>query len=161
MKILDDLREFTKGGGICKRIVTIIINPCFHAVCLYRLSHFFFLIHLTGISKIVWYINRMLFHIDIDYRARLAGGLVIVHGLGTVIGKDVISTGRLKVYQSVTIGGNQGKHTFNTKYGIELTQPLIEDNVTIFTNACVFGPVCVAGNSIIKAGSIITKDYLI
>lgn len=39
----------------------------------------------------------MLFHVDIDYRADLAGGFVLVHGLGTVIGKTVIYTGAIVV----------------------------------------------------------------
>jgi len=47
--------------------------------------------------------------VDIDYRADLAGGFMLIHGLGTVIGKNVISRGKLKVYQHVTLGGGNGK----------------------------------------------------
>jgi len=65
------------------------------------------LIHLIPVAKLIWYMNRLLFHCDIDYRADLAGGFMIVHGLGIVIGSGVKSNGRLKVYQGVTLGGDR------------------------------------------------------
>ena len=108
-------------------------------------------------GKIIWYINRLLFHVDIDYKADLAGGFVLIHGLGTVIGGSVRSEGRMIIYQGVTIGGNNGK-TRNLENGKTLYQPLLKDNVTIYTNACVFGPVIINENTIIKAGSMITHD---
>ena len=103
MRIIDDFKAFSNNtvqGGL-----KLITNPCFHSVCLYRLSSFFYKVHLSIFAKIVWYINRIIFNVDIDYRADLAGGLVLVHGIGIVIGKTVISKGRLVIYQNVTLGG--------------------------------------------------------
>lgn len=106
MKIIQDFNAFLQNdNSISKKIATLIFNPNFHSVVLYRVSHFFYKCHLNIISKIIWYINRVIFCVDIDYRAELAGGFRLVHGLGTVIEKDVISMGRLTVYQNVTIGG--------------------------------------------------------
>lgn len=85
MRIIQDWRQFTLDGGLKKKIATLLFNPCFHSVCLFRLSNFFYRMHLTVISKIIWYINRLLYNVDIDYRADLAGGFHLVHGLGTVI----------------------------------------------------------------------------
>lgn len=157
MKIVSDFKAFVNGRGLKKAVATLFFNPCFHSVCLYRLSHFFYQIHLTILSKIIWYINRLFFHVDIDYRAKLAGGFVLVHGLGTVIGGSVCSEGKLVVYQGVTIGGNNGR-TRDLENGKRLYQPLLKSNVTIYTNASVFGPIVIKENAIIKAGSIITND---
>ena len=157
MRLPADYKEFTREGGISKKISTILFNPCFHSVCLYRLSNLLYRIHLSILSKIIWYINRLLFHVDIDYRADLAGGFYLVHGLGTVIGKSVCSTGPLKVYQGVTIGGNNNKVRVDDN-GKEWGQPLFGKNVVVYTGASVFGPVVIGDNAIIKAGEIITHD---
>lgn len=157
MRIVEDYKAFTESGGISKKIATLLFNPCFHSVCLYRLSNFFCRCHLGVISKILWYFNRMLFHVDIDYRADLAGGFVLVHGLGTVIGCEVRSKGRLHVYQGVTIGGNNGKIRVDEN-GKIWGQALIGENVTIYTDASIFGPVVIGENAVIKAKSLITHD---
>lgn len=157
MRLFRDFAEFTSGGGICKKIATVLCNPCFHSVVLYRLSSLFYRLHLTILSKIIWYINRMVFHVDIDYRADLAGGFVLVHGIGTVIGKGVCSQGSLTVYQGVCLGGNGGRQRVDGN-GRIWTQPLIGNNVKIYTGAYVFGPVIISDNSSIKAGSITVHD---
>jgi len=156
MRILEDYKEFA-SGGVKGKIATILFNSCFHSVALYRLSNFCYKLHLTVFSKIIWYVNRMLYHVDIDYRADLAGGFVLIHGLGTVIGKDVRSMGKLVVYQGVCLGGNGNKQRIDDLGNI-WTQPLLEENVKIFTGAYVFGPVIIHKNINIKAGSIITHD---
>lgn len=157
MKIIEDLKAFSKGSKI-KLFVTILTNPCFHSVCLYRLSSFFYRIHLSPLSKVIWYLNRIIFNIDIDYRADLAGGFVIIHGLGVVIGHHVISTGKLTVYQNVTLGGNQGR-TYKMKNGMTIDQPYIENDVIIYSGASVYGPVYLKKETKIKAGSIISEKW--
>lgn len=157
MRIAEDFKAYTDQGGIGKKLTTLVFNPCFHSVCLYRLSNLFYRCHLQVISKMIWYVNRMLYHVDIDYRADLAGGFVLIHGLGTVIGCEVCSKGRLYVYQGVTIGGNNGK-TRVDEDGKVWGQALIGDNVRIYTGACVFGPVVIRDNAVIKARKIVTED---
>lgn len=79
MRINKDSTAFVNGvgGGIEKKIATLFFNPCFHSVCLYRLSSFFYneKWRFNILSKIIWYLNRIIFNVDIDYRADLAGGL--------------------------------------------------------------------------------------
>ncbi|MCI8307607.1 MAG: hypothetical protein HFH14_06105 [Lachnospiraceae bacterium] len=156
MYIIKDLKAFCNSGGIGKVLATVFLNPCFHSVLLYRISSFFNRIHLKIVAKIIWYINRVVYNVDIDYRAKLSGGFVLVHGIGTVIGCNVVSEGRLTVYQGCTLGGNQGR---SAEYrGVSIVQPVLQDGVVIYTNACVFGPAIIGKNVKIKAGSIITHN---
>lgn len=78
MRINKDFSAFvdSAGGGLEKKIATLLFNPCFHSVCLYRLSSFLYIpkLRFNVLSKIVWYLNRIIFNVDIDYRADLAGG---------------------------------------------------------------------------------------
>lgn len=156
MKLIKDLREFVGEGGFIKTVGTVLINPCFHSVVLYRLSAFFYKIKCSVLAKFIWYINRVIFSVDIDYRANLAGGFVLVHGLGTVIGKDVVSLGPLVVYQGVTIGGSGKSRIIEGEK--EIWQPILGKNVCIYTNAMVLGPVRISDNVKIKAGERITID---
>lgn len=109
MNITTDFKAFIDGKGPGRALGTLLLNPCFHAVALHRLAAFLYRAHLEPLSKLVWCLNRMLYHIDIDYRAKLAPGFRLVHGLGVVIGAGVESEGPLTVYQGVTIGGSHGK----------------------------------------------------
>ncbi len=158
MRITKDLNAFAAGRGTGKKIVTVIANPNFHSVCLYRLSNQLYRIHLGFLGKIIWYINRLFFHVDIDHRANLAGGFVLVHGLGTVIGKDVISKGRLTVYQHVTIGGGNGQPGRKDPDGKVRGMPLFENNVKVYAGAMIIGGITVGENTKVKAGRIVSKD---
>ena len=156
MRIVEDFKLWTLNGGVTKKVATLMFNPCFHSVCLFRLSNLFYRVHLAVVAKIIWYINRLLFHVDIDYRADLAGGFCLVHGLGVVIGKNVKSLGALTVYQGVTLGGS-GK-VRELAGGGTIDQPLLGKNTVLYTNSCIFGPVITPDNYVLKAGKILTKD---
>lgn len=110
MNINVDFAEAAGGKGFPRSLGTFLLNPCFHAVALFRLSALLYRCHLEPLAKIVWCLNRMLYHVDLDYKAKLAPGFRLVHGLGVVIGAGVVSEGPLTVYQGVTIGGSHGRH---------------------------------------------------
>ena len=152
--IIKDLKAFSEGSKK-KMIVTLFTNPCFHSVCLFRMSNWFYRIHLAPIAKIIWYFNRMWYHVDIDYRAQLAGGLVIKHGLGLVIGHHVRSLGPVKLYQGVTLGGCGKVRLYE---GEKIDQPILSENVIVYTDAKIFGPVVIGKNNHVRAGSLITED---
>ncbi len=154
MRLIQDLKAYSKGS-VKKAIVTALINPCFHAIILFRISSFFHRAHLDILAKIFWYINRVIYAVDIDFRANLAGGLVIFHGVGLVVGMDVVSKGRLTLYQGVTLGGNGRTREIDGKL---VDQPVIGTDVIIYTDAKIFGPVIIGDNCVIKSGVIITED---
>ena len=70
---------------------------------------------------------------------------------------NVKSLGKLIVYQGVTIGGTNNKVRKINGDNL-LDQPIIGNNVIIYTDAKIFGPVIIGDNNIIKASSIVTKD---
>ena len=142
------------GGGLANAIAAFI-NPCFHSVIFYRFSQLLYRCHLSVFAKVIWYLNRLLFGVDIDYRADLAGGFCLIHGLGCVIGKDVQSNGRLTVYQGVTIGGSGKSRFYNEK---EIWQPILGDDVVVYCNSMILGPVAIGDGVRIKAGEMVTSD---
>ena len=117
MNINVDFAEAAGGKGFPRSLGTFLLNPCFHAVALFRLSALLYRCHLEPLAKIVWCLNRMLYHVDLDYKAKLAPGFRLVHGLGVVIGAGVVREGPLTVYQGVNIGGSHGRHREDVRGG--------------------------------------------
>lgn len=157
MNINVDFAAAAGDKGFPRSLGTFFLNPCFHAVALFRLSAFLFRAHLEPLAKVVWYLNRMLYHVDLDYKARLAPGFRLVHGLGVVIGAGVVSDGPLTVYQGVTIGGSHGRHRDDDR-GNVFWQPHFGNDVIVYTNSCVFGPIYIGDDAIVKAARIVTRD---
>lgn len=157
MNINTDFDVAAEGKGFPRCLGTFFLNPCFHAVALFRLAAFLYRVHLEPLAKVVWCANRMLYHVDLDYRARLAPGLRLIHGLGVVIGAGVVSDGPLTVYQGVTIGGSNGRYREDGRGGV-FWQPHFGSNVIVYTNSCIFGPIYIGDGAIVKAARIVTKD---
>lgn len=157
MNLICDFKAVSEGKGFPRSIGTFFLNPCWHTVCLYRLSSQLYRLHLEPFAKITWYLNRVLYSVDIDYRAKLAPGFKLVHGLGVVVGSGVVSEGPLSIYQSVTIGGTMGKERIGVDGSI-FTQPHFGKNVTVYTGTCLFGPIYVGDNARILANRTITRD---
>lgn len=84
-------------------------------------------------STMCSYLIRLLYppKKDMEVLGQIGEGLVIYHGHGTVIAPYSIGK-NFSVYQGVTIGRN-------AKPGREINNPIIGDNVTVFTNAVVAG----------------------
>ncbi|MDK2586345.1 hypothetical protein QOZ83_10770 [Romboutsia sedimentorum] len=151
---MSDLKYF-KENSHSKSYIGVLVNPCFYAVLLYRLSNQLYRYKLSIFAKLVWFINRVVFSVDIDYRAKIGNNFMLIHGLGTVIGCDVKIGNNVKVYQGVTLGGC-GK--IRHENGEILTQPIIGDDCIIYTNACIFGPVKIKSNARIQACKVILED---
>ncbi|WP_416995951.1 serine O-acetyltransferase [Alistipes putredinis] len=153
----EDLSKFVGNRGGAAALAIFLINPCFHSVAWFRLSSFLFRHRLEAFAKLAWSFNRFAYHVDIDYRAKIAPGFRLVHGLGVVIGGGMVSEGPMTVYQNVTIGGSRDRVREKTGGGC-FAQPHFGRNVTIYSGASVFGPVYIGDNAMIKAGRIVTKD---
>ena len=154
VNFMSDIKNF-RNNSPSRSYVAVLLNPCFYSVVLYRISNKLYKMKLKVFAKIIWLINRIIFSVDIDYRANIGKNFMLVHGLGTVIGFDVKIGDNVKIYQGVTVGGSGKVRSIDNK---EFTQPIIGDNCIIYTNVCVFGPVIISNNSKIKACKVVTDD---
>ncbi|MFQ9311502.1 MAG: serine O-acetyltransferase [Paraclostridium sordellii] len=153
---MDDLKYFKKNSP-SNSYGAVLLNPCFYSVLLYRISNKLYNKRLTVLAKLIWLINRVVFCVDIDYRATIGKNFMVVHGLNIVIGSDVKIGDNVKIYQGVTLGGC-GKIKYENN--IQITQPIIGNGCTVYTNACIFGPIKIKENSVIKACTVVTKDII-
>ena len=98
------------------------------------------------------YVLRFLFppKKDLEIGGEIGEGLVVYHGHGTVIAAHSIGK-NLQIYQGVTIGRNPDATR-------EINNPIIGDDVSIYTNAVVAGGITIGDNVSIGAGAVVMKD---
>lgn len=104
-------------------------------------------------GKAVWgYLLRFLFppKKDLEIGGEIGEGLVVYHGHGTVIAAHSIGR-NLQIYQGVTIGRNPDAAK-------AINNPIIGNDVSIYTNAVVAGGITIGDNVSIGAGAVVMKD---
>jgi serine O-acetyltransferase len=95
--IKDDIRRVP---GHWLRV--LLTNRGVHALICYRISHFLWKHKIPLIPLILTRIIQILYGIDIDWRSKISGGCLIVHGVGLVIGNGVVIGKNAKIYHGVT-----------------------------------------------------------
>lgn len=110
-------------------------------------------IHRCAETSRIWgYGIRLLYppKRDLEVGGDIGEGLVVYHGHGTVIAAHKIGR-NFQIYQGATVGNNP-------KPGQTRNNPIIGDNVTVYTNAVVAGHITIGDNVEIGAGAVVMKD---
>lgn len=154
-RIVQDLKGYAEGS-VVKGIYTVLLNSNFQMIFWYRLAHSLGKLRLHVLSKIIMYLHKLIFAVDIDYRCEIGGGFRIVHGMGIVIGKDVVIGENVAVYKGVVLGGSEDRQ--REIDGRVCMQPIIGDGTKLYTDAAVFGPCKIGRNCVIGAHAVVTRD---
>jgi len=96
--------------------------------------------------------------IDIHPGARIGRYFSIDHGTGVVIGQTAIIGNHVRLYQGVTLGAK--RFMFDEK-GLPVDiprHPIIEDNVTIYSNTSVLGRITIGEGSVIGGNIWLTHS---
>jgi serine O-acetyltransferase len=128
----------------------IFTYPGLHALWIYRVSHFFWIIKIKTISKVISNIGRLLTGIEIHPGAIIGKRFFIDHGMGVVIGETAIIGDDVTIYHGVTLGGtswNKGKR-----------HPTLEDNVVIGAGAKILGPITLGKKSRVGSNSVVVRN---
>ena len=92
--------------------------------------------------------TRILFSCDIEQV--LPKSTTLRHPIGIVVGKHAELGENVKINQNVTIGGRGGENPKG--------QPIIKDNVKIYTGAVVLGNVTLEEGCVVGANSVVLED---
>ena len=82
----------------------------------------------------------------------------IDHGTGVVIGETCIIGNHVTLYQGVTLGAKSFKYDENGNMLNIPRHPIIEDHVTIYSNASILGRITIGHHSIIGGNIWVTND---
>lgn len=158
-KLYTDIRSiFNNDPAVNNEAEVIFCYPCIKAMLHYRFAH---LLHALGVPllpRIITEIAHSETGIDIHPGATIGEYFSIDHGTGVVIGETCIIGRHVTIYQGVTLGAknfclNHEGHPVNIP-----RHPIIEDNVTIYSNASVLGRITIGHDSTIGGNVWVTQS---
>ncbi len=127
----------------------IFCYPVVVAMTHHRIAHELLVMGVPIIPRIIAEQAHSHTGIDIHPGAQIGDHFCIDHGTGVVIGETCIIGSHVMLYQGVTLGA---KNFTLDETGVPLNiprHPIIEDNVTIYSNASVLGRITIGHDSVI------------
>ncbi len=137
----------------------IFCYPGLLAITSQRLAHELLKLKVPLIPRIITEHAHSLTGIDIHPGARIGERFFIDHGTGVVIGETSIIGNNVRIYQGVTLGAKSfplDEHG-NPIKGID-RHPIVEDDVTIYSNATILGRVTLGKGSVIGGNVWLTRS---
>ncbi len=152
MGLIRSVKNIQKYDPSARYFLDILLtSPGLHAIGLYRIAHFFWVIHLKLIARLISNLTRFLTGIEIHPAAQIGKGFVIDHGTGVVIGESTRIGDDVLIYQGVTLGGT-GNISDQKRH------PTICNHVMIGAGAKVLGNIKVGAHARIGANAVVLKD---
>jgi serine O-acetyltransferase len=152
VRIFEDLKTVREKDPSSGSYLTIFLfSNGMHAIWLYRIAHFFWIIKIKFIARLISAISKTITGVEIHPGAKIGRRFFIDHGVGTVIGETAVIGDDVLLYHQVTLGG------ITTKRGIK-RHPTICDHVMIAAGAKVLGDIKVCTYAKIGANSVVLKD---
>ena len=146
-----DLRFFKQNDPACKYFSTpLLFYKGFLGLATYRAAHCLWNGERHTMALFLQNRASEVFGVDIHPAATIAGGVMIDHATGVVIGETSDIEKGVSIFQGVTLGGKgfeSGKRHPNIKQG-----------ATVFAASTVLGNITVGRNSIVAAGSLVLHN---
>ncbi len=152
-EITDDIKAANRFS-LANKLVIFFFNRGFHALFMYRISNLLYRWRIPLLPMIFTRFIQIIYAIDIDYKATLSGGIVIVHGVGLVIGSGVYIDTNAILFHGVTLGRRGIGPVISLTDGF----PKIGKDCIICTGATIIGKVTIGENSIIGANCVISQN---
>ena len=131
-----------------------IVNTMTH----YRLAHVLHKMQVPVIPRIITEQDHSKTGIDIHPGATIGEYFAIDHGTGVVIGETAIIGNHVTLYQGVTLGAKSFKYDADGNMLNVPRHPIIEDRVTIYSNASILGRITIGHDSVIGGNIWLTHD---
>jgi serine O-acetyltransferase len=146
-----DIKFFKDHDPACNYFSTpLLFYKGFLGLATYRAAHCLW--NNDRHTMALFFQNRAseVFGVDIHPAAKIAGGVMIDHATGVVIGETCEIGPEVSIFQGVTLGGKgfeSGKRHPNIKKG-----------ASIFAASTVLGDITIGEGAIIAAGSLVLTD---
>ena len=135
----------------------IYCYPVVNAMTHYRIAHVLHNMQSPVIPRIITEQAHSKTGIDIHPGATIGEYFSIDHGTGVVIGETSIIGSHVTLYQGVTLGAKSFKYDSEGNMLNIPRHPIIEDNVTIYSNASILGRITIGHDSIIGGNIWVTN----
>ncbi len=131
-----------------------VVNTMIH----YRIAHKLHELKVPVIPRIITEQAHSKTGIDIHPGATIGEYFAIDHGTGVVIGETAIIGDHVTLYQGVTLGAKSFKYDAQGNMLNVPRHPIIEDYVTIYSNASILGRITIGHHSTIGGNIWLTHD---
>lgn len=136
----------------------ILSYPAIHAMVHYRTAHALLRLGIPVIPRIITELAHSDTGIDINPGAAIGEYFAIDHGTGVVIGETAVVGRHVTLYQGVTLGAKNFSYDSEGHPMNIPRHPIIEDNVTIYSNSSILGRITVGHDSIIGGNIWLTHS---
>jgi serine O-acetyltransferase len=136
----------------------ILCYPALRAMLHHRIAHALFVLGIPILPRVISEMAHSETGIDIHPGAHIGEFFSIDHGTGVVIGQTTIIGKHVCLYQGVTLGAKSFTLDHEGK-PIDLPRhPIIEDYVTIYSNASILGRITIGAHSVIGGNIWVTQS---
>ena len=158
-KLYTDIHAIMRKDPAAGNEVEIILcYPSIKAMLHHRFAHLLYTMNIPYLPRIISEMAHSHTGIDIHPGARIGEYFAIDHGTGVVIGETCVIGNNVTIYQGVTLGARSFQYD---EEGVPMNvprHPIIEDNVTIYSNASVLGRITIGEGSIIGGNVWVTEN---
>ena len=137
----------------------IFCYPGFRAIGNYRIAHQLYKLGVPFIPRMITEMAHSETGIDIHPGAQIGHYFSIDHGTGTVIGETSVIGNNVRILQGVSLAGEKlpPDENGNAIRGVP-RHPILEDNVTVYSNATLLGKIRIGKGATICGNVWITGD---
>lgn len=158
-KLYTDVRAiFNNDPAVGNEAEVIFSYPSVKAMLHYRFAHLLVELGVPLLPRLITEIAHSETGIDINPGATIGEYFSIDHGTGVVIGETCIIGNNVTVYQGVTLGAKNFSLDANGHPMNVPRHPIIEDNVTIYSNASVLGRITIGHDTVIGGNVWVTHS---
>lgn len=136
----------------------IFCYPVISAMTHYRIAHELHLMNIPVLPRIITELAHSATGIDIHPGATIGEYFSIDHGTGVVIGETTIIGDHVALYQGVTLGAKSFRYDENGNMVNCPRHPIIEDHVTVYSNASILGRITIGHDSVIGGNIWLTHS---
>ena len=136
----------------------IFCYPVVNTMTHYRIAHKLHELNVPVIPRIITEQAHSKTGIDIHPGAQIGEFFAIDHGTGVVIGETSIIGNHVTLYQGVTLGAKSFKYDENGNMLNVPRHPVLEDYVTVYSNASILGRITIGHHSTIGGNIWLTHS---
>ncbi len=144
--------------AVKSRSEIIFCYPFVQVMLHHRIAHELLLLGVPTIPRIIAEMAHSLTGIDIHPGAKIGEYFCIDHGTGVVIGETCIIGNHVMLYQGVTLGAKSFTFDSNGTPINTPRHPILEDNVTVYSNSSVLGRITIGHDTIIGGNVWLTNS---
>ena len=136
----------------------IFCYPAVKAILHYRAAHLLWEMHVPILPRMLTEHAHSVTGIDIHPGATIGEYFAIDHGTGTVIGETAVIGNHVTLYQGVTLGARNFVYDETGRPRNVPRHPILEDDVTVYSNASLLGRITVGAGSIVGGNVWLTRS---